>query len=163
MSYYRKHQKEMFGGSEWANIILAIGTIDVDNVDIVNDEIQRRVHIKTGRPMEKRIDRADQTVRGVQHSLSYAKKLREAASALDNNIAKQAVLLPEWSDAHEVVALAIASTKKRDAAWNEAEQASYQAGHAFKDRHGTWQCTDPKDVVGISLRQWCRRKNIMYS
>ena len=41
-TYYNKFQKETFGGREWMQIIIAIGTIDEDIVQCVNDVIHER-------------------------------------------------------------------------------------------------------------------------
>ena len=38
-SYYKKYLKEAYGGAEWANIVLAIGVVDADIVECVNEEV----------------------------------------------------------------------------------------------------------------------------
>ena len=161
-SYYKKYLKEAYGGAEWANIVLAIGVIDADIVECVNEEVQRRVSASVPRPQAKRKDRGYEEVAGVQHTISNAKQLRAHASSLDKVIATQNALYNagrrcmrrwEWE----------ALQGDRDAAWDEAEGVSYQEGNKFKDRNGTWQCDSVNDLVGISLREWCMRKCIAYS
>ena len=40
--YYRKFQKHMYGGREWMNIILALGTIDDTIVAKMNEIVRER-------------------------------------------------------------------------------------------------------------------------
>ena len=160
-SYYTKFQLEMFGGREWMFIIIAIGTIDEDIVQCVNDEIQARLCKNAGRNQQKRADRQDQTVKGVEHQVSEAKRWREYCKQLDKRISDETILWDqgrsrmkgwEWREL----------LLTRDREWDGAEALSYRLGYRFKDRHGKWQCNDPKDLVGVSLRAWCLRKGIAY-
>ena len=160
-SYYTKFQMEMYGGREWMFIIIAIGTIDEDIVQCVNDEIQARLCKNAGRHQQKRADRQDQTVKGVQHQVSYAKKWRTYCHQLDLQIQSETLLwdqglsrMSAWEWRHLLWT--------RDHEWDGAEELSFRLGHRFKDRNGTWQCTEPKDLVGLSLRAWCLRKGVEF-
>ena len=56
-------------------IIIAIGTIDNVIVTAVNKMIQARLCANAGRQQLKRSERPDQTVKGLQHNKSDAKKV----------------------------------------------------------------------------------------
>ena len=125
--YYRRFQLLMYGGREWMNIILAIGTIDDTIVDAMNNEIRRRM--ATAVPLHQRRDEdsklpraerpAKQRRQGVQHTVSNPKQLREKAKLLDKKLAK---VNEEWERGRCTMGAAeyynlIAA---RDTAWDEA-------------------------------------------
>ena len=89
--YYRRFQKNMYGGREWMNIILALGTIDETIVTKMNEIVKQRT--EAAHPLLQRRDhmlpkaeRAPRTVQGVDHHLSEGKKLRMHAKAIDRRI-----------------------------------------------------------------------------
>ena len=49
-----------------------------------------------------------------------------------------------------------------DRAWEVALKASYEAGNPFNDREGARRCDDPRDLVGLALREWCANDNLKY-
>ena len=51
----------------------------------------------------------------------------------------------------------------REKKWDEAEKLSDELGFPYKDRNGVWRNTEPRDLVGMSLRVWCEKRNIPYS
>ena len=44
-----------------------------------------------------------------------------------------------------------------------AHKASYEAGNPFTDREGIRRCDEPRDLVGLVLREWCTNNNLEYS
>ena len=66
--------KDTFGGREWMFILIAIGTVDRDVVELVNAENKRRKDANEGQPprQQKRADRADQRFRGSGHKKTNA-------------------------------------------------------------------------------------------
>ena len=89
--YYRRFQKNMYGGREWMNIILALGTIDETIVAKMNEIVQERTEaadplLQRRDHMLPKAERAPRTVQGVDHHLSEAKKLRMQAKAIDRRI-----------------------------------------------------------------------------
>ena len=82
-SYYRTHQKEVFGGAVWANSMVAIEQIDEDLVNLVNRFTREKHEILKEKQQEgptpkqlPRADRPDKTIQGVHHTESDGKKLR---------------------------------------------------------------------------------------
>ena len=44
----------------------------------------------------------------------------------------------------------------------QAERVSLASGFRFKDRNGTWQNDEPKDITGLALRGWCDEVGVTY-
>ena len=116
-------------------IIIAIGTIDEDIVQCVSDEIQARFCKIAGRNQQKRADRQDQAVKGVEHQVSEAKGWREYCKQLDKQIDVETMLYDqgrsrmkgwEWREL----------LLTRDRKWDGAEALAYRLGYPFKDRPG---------------------------
>ena len=89
--YYRRFQKNMYGGREWMNIILALGTIDETIVAKMNEIVQQRSEaadplLQRRDHMLPKAERAPRTVQGVDHHISEGKKLRMQAKAIDRRI-----------------------------------------------------------------------------
>ena len=93
--YYRFFQKKMYGGREWMNIILAIGTIDHVILAKMNAITQMRTEDAARNPLPQRRDhhlpkdeRAPRDKQGIDHKTSEGKRLRAHAKKLDKDIAK---------------------------------------------------------------------------
>ena len=95
--YYRRFQKQMYGGREWMNIIMAIGTIDDIIVQKMNEIVRERTRAaqeaQQQNPLQQRresqlprSERAPRTVQGVAHQVSEGKRLRAEAKMLDKQI-----------------------------------------------------------------------------
>ena len=103
-SYCRTWQYDMFGGREWANILIAIGDIDDVVVAKVNDIIQERLSAPCATAearQEKRCRRDRQAVRCVQQPTREATRWRDCAKRLDKKMAKdndlwRRVRMPSW-------------------------------------------------------------------
>ena len=126
--YYRRFQLLMYGGREWMNIVLAIGTIDESIVLNMNAELQRRM--AATHPLHQRRDEMSKLPRdqrpakqrkGIDHQISNAKQLREAAKLLDKKIAK---VDKDWERGRCTMGGAeyYNLCHERDAAWDEAYQ-----------------------------------------
>ena len=51
----------------------------------------------------------------------------------------------------------------RSRKWEEAERLSDELGYPYKDRNDMWRNTQPRDLVGLTLRDWCQKRGITYS
>ena len=166
-SYHNKWMKDTFGGKEWMRIIAAIGTIDRDIVDLVNEEIQRRMAKnkefgdKPPRQL-KRADRADQSFRGSGHKKTDEHMMREYARRWDKEVhdAELAWRAGTWTGTKRQWNDLLAN---RTYWWDLAEEISFQAGKPFDDRNRNRQLEEVTDLVGIVIREWCLRKEITYS
>ena len=93
--HYRKFQKEMYGGREWMNIILAIGDIDefiLGKMNMIVEERTEEARAKAN-PLQQRRDhqlpRRDRTrldCQGVTHKVSEGKTLRAEAKKKDKEV-----------------------------------------------------------------------------
>ena len=126
--YYRRFQKQMYGGREWMNIIMAIGTIDDIIVAKMNDIVRERTRAARADPLHQRRDhhfpkseRAARTVQGVDHHISEGKSLRSEAKKLDKQIQRaqeawenrQEPYRGSWEQWNGLL-------RARNAAWDEA-------------------------------------------
>ena len=93
--FYRKFQKEMYGGREWMNIILAIGDIDEFILGKMNMIVEERTEEARAKatPLQQRRDhqlpRRDRTrldCQGVTHKVSEGKTLRAEAKKKDKEV-----------------------------------------------------------------------------
>ena len=93
--YYRFFQKQMYGGREWMNIILAIGTIDEFILGKMNEIVQERTQAARAAadPLQQRRDhrkpraeRTRQDMQGVDHKVSEGKRLRAEAKKKDKEV-----------------------------------------------------------------------------
>ena len=93
--HYRKFQKEMYGGREWMNIILAIGAIDEFILGKMNEIVQERTQEARAKadPLQQRrvhqkprAERTRQDMQGVDHKQSEGKRLRAEAKKKDKEV-----------------------------------------------------------------------------
>ena len=100
-SCWRSYAYDVWGGLEWLSILLAVGDVPKECVDLMNEEVAKRVKEGENRDItEDRLDGArlskrsaalrDQEevppVQGPTCKTSEPKRLREAAKALDKKI-----------------------------------------------------------------------------
>ena len=138
--YYRKFQKKMYGGREWMNIILALGTPD-DTIlakmnEIVKERTEKSDPLRQRRDhMLPRAERAPRTVQGVDHHISAGKTLRMQAKALDKEIKQANEEWDRFRRSRYTWRQWQALLDQRDAAWDEAIAGSgkYIAYFSFSE------------------------------
>ena len=151
------------------HILLAIGQVDSEIVNCVNEVITTRLlesqtwgaqePTKT-RPLT-RSEREKSEQLGVLHKTSRGKQLREYAQSLTKKWNKfddqwrQGTYRGTRAEYDQLVT-------EWHRAWDEAERVSEAAGHRFKDRYGQYRCEEPCDLVSIALRDWCRINGLVY-
>ena len=103
---------------------------------------------------------ANATSPWLQHKVSEGKSLRDSAKLLDKQIAIETARLgPSRMAWHDWDKLQTARNDK----WDKAESVSRDAGFKFMDRDGNWVNDFQRDLVGMSLCEWCKKHNLKYS
>ena len=148
---------EVYGGSDWMNLLLAVGAqgINQDLVDCHHGEIEwRREH---GRSSESSLAAAQgqplPPARGVQHTRTAAYTARVQARLLDRGA--QYEEYPWRRDVAE---------RKADAAWETAHALSEEAGVAYTDRSGqrVGVQQDRASMVTCVLQRYAERRGLVY-
>ena len=167
-SSYRTHVFSVFGGLEWLHAVIALGQLPKDFVEIVRENCMQRKALAPAQgnnpqPRQlKRDKREDQRVVGLQHKKSEAKDLREKAKLLDKRIKKE-------NERYERKESTLSTSKwqalldERAAAWDKAEAVSRSTGFKFMDRDGKWVNDEQKDLIGLSLCEWCGKHGLVYT
>ena len=114
-----------------------------------------------GNPRQQKRAQRTEPERGIQHKVAEAKRLRERGKLLDKEIKRQRHL---WERGDRCMSREAWNRLVADAdrAWEVALKASYEAGNPFNDREGVRCCNDPRDLVGLALREWCANHNLKY-
>ena len=164
-SYYRRYVMRAWGSIEWLHAFIAMGRLPILFVDIMRKLCAERKALPPAQGPPRQQKRAQRTEpeKGIQHKTSEPKGLREWAKRLDKEIEWQASLwaagdrrnaMP-WKGWQRLVADA-------NEAWEVAHKASYDAGYPFLDRDGVRRCDEPRDLVGLALREWCKYHSVEY-
>ena len=98
---------------------------------------------------------------GLHHQVSEAKRAREAAKLLDKKITYEQDRWNMGTSRMSSSAWAALYQASQDA-WEKAEGMSKSTGFPFKDRSGNWVNKQQRDLVGISLKEWCKQHSIEY-
>ena len=99
---------------------------------------------------------------GLHHRLSEAKRLREVAKSLSKRVEREQA---RW----EIGTSRMGEGEWRQllddsiAAWDKAEEVSFEAGSPFKDKNGNIQNSNRTDLTYIALTGWCRQVGVEYS
>ena len=153
---------EAFGGSDWMNLLLAVGALGInqDLVDCYNDELDcrtpsgplapprlsaRSLAAARGQPLPP--------VQGVQHHRTPAYNARMQARELD----RQAQIILHPGARQEAMRAA-------DLAWETAHALSDAAEVAYTDRHGqrVREALDHTSMVTCVLERYAERMRIEY-
>ena len=153
---------EAFGGSDWMNLLLAVGALGInqDLVDCYNAELDcrtpsgplapprlsaRSLAAARGQPLPP--------VQGVQHHRTPAYNARMQARELD----RQAQIILHPGARQEAMRAA-------DLAWEPAHALSDAAGVAYTDRHGqrVREALDHTSMVTCVLERYAERRRIEY-
>ena len=101
---------------------------------------------------------------GLQRKASEAKQLREAAKLLDKRVAAQ---VEWWRTGQKWRCLSWEAFRRlqaeADQAWDIAHRKSYESGFPFTDRWGIRRNDEPRDLVGLALREWCAQHAWFYT
>ena len=167
-SYFRRRVFRVFGGLEWLHAVIALGQLPQDFVEIVRENCRRRQALGPAQgnrspPRQlKRGEREEQRVVGIRHKVSEAKELREKAKLIDKRIGHEDA---RWERGESTMTARQWSKllDAREAAWDLAESVSRSTGFPFKDRDGRWVNNIQRDLVGLSLCEWCRKHDLVYS
>ncbi len=155
---------EADGGSDWMNLLLAVGGagINEDLVECYNDEIDRRTpggaHGFEPHPGPRLSERSSAAargedlppVRGLQHKISAAHSARRVARSLDKLLRKSRGN--------------VELKRQADEAWAEAIALSEEAGYAYFDRENKRQHADmdKKSMVSDVLQAYAARRGLAY-
>ena len=147
--YYRKFQKKMYGGREWMNIILALGTIDETIVAKMNEIVRERT--ERGDPLHPRrehqlpaAERAPRTVQGVDHHISKGKRLRLQAKEIDKQIQIANRAWERSGRRHYTRSQWEALLAERERAWDEAICSTPTRFGVFNCTKGLFKSLAPK-------------------
>ena len=159
-----------YGGSDWVNLLLALGGdgINEDLIQCYNEEINRRTpggargrSPQVGpRLSERSLAAAEGSdtlppVRGVKHQRSQAKVVRRAARALDKKLKGDRRMKSESRKRLKKVA---------DNAWAKADKLSAAAGRAYYDRVGNRvnAAKDKENMVTLVLKAYAEKRSLEY-
>ncbi len=167
-SQLRTAMFHVYGGQDWANLLLALGGdgINADLIKCYNDEIDRRTpggaHGKeayVGPRLSQRGLAAAQgqplpPVRGVQHKVSDGKVARKQARLADKHLANH----PEMREDLKAVL-------QRDADWQWDTATRLSDGHAYYDREGVRVNAedDMKSMVTDVIRAYADLRRLEYA
>ena len=159
-----------YGGSDWVNLLLALGGdgINEDLIECYNKEMNRRTpggargrSPQVGPRLSERSLAAAEgcdslpPVRGVKHQRSQAKVVRKAARALDQKLKSDRTMT--WEDRCRLKQAA-------DDAWAKADKLSAAAGLAYNDRVGNRvnAAKDKESMVTLVLKAYAEKRNLEY-
>ena len=165
-SYYRRHLKHAWGSKEWLHTVIALGQIPAAFVAIMQRLCDEKAALAPAQGNPRQLPRADRggIEAGIQHQVSYAKRLREEAKYLDKKIKAQQDMwegnstgrrMLSWWDWNKLLA-------DREQAWDMAEIESYKSGFPFNDRDGVRRNAEPRDLVGRALPEYCQTIGVEY-
>ena len=167
LSYYRRYVYRMFGSSEWMHTVIALGQIPAYFVEIMREVCERRRALASaqgntgGGPRQLKRAIRSGPEDGLHHQTSQSKVLRDAAKMLDKKILYEDQRWQQGTSRmrrHEWEQL----LQSRDAAWDNAEEVSTQAGFPFKNRNGDMVNNARTDMVYQSLVEWSQLHHIVY-
>ncbi len=166
-SYYRRQQYDDYGGREWCNILIALGTVPERIVHVMNEiAAERRAswdaedratpQVPSHKPYTslKREAREDpDQVMGIRHKTTAAMELRKKAHGLGVKIKKEEA---KWEKGESKMGIYAwqGLLGARDKAWGEAEAVSDKMGEPHKHRKGEMCNVRDRDMVSIELSRY---------
>ena len=130
-------------------MLIALGRIDDDLLNVVNDVIKRRKETRQKDGMPHHNKKKDDRLKGVQHKVSEAKKARTEAKRKQ----KLAEAHPRSSWLQEAA----------DKEWAHAEKLSVESGFTFTDRKGkVITGAKSKQLVEEVLEQYLPLRGLQY-